>query len=96
VPGTDNSNIAAPEPVFIYTDIIKPNFVGDSYVRLLTPLRFPSSTGHHRFYYPLYHSVEQTYIKSMRIGLVTKSDGDVAFDDGQIPCLVILHSKKRP
>jgi len=41
----DNFHFAQPEPVYIYTDIIKPTLVGDSYVRLLTPLHFPSSTG---------------------------------------------------
>jgi hypothetical protein len=30
VPKTDNSNFFAPEPVFVYTDIIKPNLVGHS------------------------------------------------------------------
>ena len=50
----DNFNFTQPEPVYIYTDIIKPNLVGDSYVRLLTSLHFPSNTGYHRFNYPLY------------------------------------------
>jgi len=45
----DNFNFTQPEPVYIYTDIIKPNLVGDSYVRLLTSLHFPSNTGYHRF-----------------------------------------------
>jgi hypothetical protein len=80
----------------VYTDIIKPNLVGDSYVRLLTSLYFPSSSDHHRFYYPLYLPVEQTYIESIAIHLLTKSGEDVVFDDSQIPCLVILHFKKRP
>jgi len=34
-----------PEPVYVYTDIMKPNVVGDSYVRQLTSLHFPSNTG---------------------------------------------------
>ena len=49
----DNSDFASPEPVYVYTDIVKPNLVGDSYVRLLTTLHFPSTTGYHRFNYPL-------------------------------------------
>jgi hypothetical protein len=36
----DNFNFAQPEPVFVYTDIIKPDLVGDSYVRLLIFLHF--------------------------------------------------------
>jgi hypothetical protein len=47
------------EPVYIYTDIIKPNLVGDSYVGLLTPIQFPSPKGYHRFDYPLYRPLEK-------------------------------------
>jgi len=49
----DNFDFTLPEPVYVYTDIIRPNLVGDSYVRLLTSLHFPSATGYHRFNYPL-------------------------------------------
>ena len=69
----DNFNFAVPEPVYIYTDIIKPDLVGDSYVRLLTSLHFPSTTGYHRFNYPLYRPVEQSFIESIYIRLVTKA-----------------------
>jgi hypothetical protein len=93
---TNNSNCAAPEPIFVYTDIIKPNLLWDSYVRLLTSLHFPSPTGHHSFYYPIYRPVEQSFIESIGIRPVTKSGEDVAFDDSNIPCLVTLHFKKKP
>jgi len=53
-----NLDFTTPEPVYVYTDIIKPNLVGDSYVKLLTTLHFPSSTGYHRFDFPLYRPVE--------------------------------------
>ena len=56
----DNFNIDKPEPVHIYTDIIKLNMVGDSCVRLLTSLRFPSDTGYRTFDYPLYMPVEKS------------------------------------
>jgi hypothetical protein len=58
----DNINFAHPEPVYVYTNIIKPNLVGDSYVRLLTSLHFPSAKVYHRFDNPLYKPVEQSYI----------------------------------
>jgi hypothetical protein len=86
---TKNSN-------FVYTDIIKPNLVGDSYVRLLTSLHFPLPTGHHTFYYPIYRPVEQSFIESSGIRLGTKSGEDLAFDDSDIPCLLTLHFKKKP
>ena len=68
----DNPDFTTPEPVYVYTDIIKPNLVGDSYVKLLTTLHFPSSTGYHRFDFPLYRPVEQSFIESITIRLVTK------------------------
>jgi len=52
----DNSDFALPEPVYVYTHI-KANLDGDSYVRLLTTLHFPSTTGYHRFNYPLYRPI---------------------------------------
>ena len=91
----DNFNFAQPEPVYVYTDIIKPNLVGDSYVRLLTSLHFPSTTGYHRFDYPLYKPVEQSFIESISIRLVMKTGENVLFEESDIPCLVILHFKKR-
>jgi len=92
----DNFHFTQPDPVYIYTDIIKPNLVGDSYVRLLTFLHFPSNTGYHRFDYPLYKPVEQFFRESISIRLVMKTGDNVLFEDGDIPCLVILHFKKSP
>ena len=63
----DNPDFTTPELVYVYTDIIKPNLVGDSYVKLLTTLHFPSSTGYHRFDFPLYRPVEQSFIESITI-----------------------------
>jgi len=41
----DNFNFAQPEPVYIHTNIMKLNLVGNCYVRLLTSLHLPSDTG---------------------------------------------------
>jgi hypothetical protein len=95
LPDFHNTDFTVSEPIYVYTDIIKPNLVGDSYVRLLTPLHFTSPTWIHRFDYHLYRPVEQSYIKSIGIRLVTKTGNDVAFDDSEIPCLTILHFKKK-
>jgi hypothetical protein len=48
--------------VYVCIDIIKLNLVGDSYVRILTSMQFPSNTRYHKFDYPLYKPVEQTLI----------------------------------
>jgi len=90
----ENPDFTTPEPVYVYTDIIKANLVGDSYVKLLTTLHFPSSTGYHRFDFPLYRPVEQSFIESITIRLLTKI-ADVLFEDSDIPCVVTLHFKKQ-
>jgi len=41
-------NFAQSQPVYVYTDIIKPNLDGESYVRLRTSLQFASDTSYHR------------------------------------------------
>ena len=57
VPIKNNYDFASPKPVYVYTDIVKPNLVGDSYVKLLTNLHFPSVT-RYRFDHPLYRRIE--------------------------------------
>ena len=85
-----NYNFATSEPVYVYTDIIKPNLVGESYVRLLTTPHFLSNTDYHRFHYSFYRPIEQSFIESITFGLVTNTDEDVAFDSSDIPCIIIL------
>ena len=65
-------------------------------MRLLSSLHFPSDTGCHRFDCTLYKPVEQSFIESISIRLVTKTGENVLFEDSDIPCLVILHFKKSP
>jgi hypothetical protein len=90
----DNFKFAQPEPVYVYTAIIKPNLFGNSYVRLLTPLHFPSNTGYHRFDYPLYKQVEQSFIESISICIVVKTGENVLFEDSDILSIVVLHFEK--
>jgi hypothetical protein len=89
-----NSDFASPEPVDVYTDIIKPNVVGVFYVRILTTLHFPSTTGY-RYNYPRYRPLEQSFIESITIRQVTKNGEDVLFEDSDIPSVVTLHFKKK-
>ena len=95
LPTKDNLNFTQPEPVYVYTDIIKPNLVGDTYVRLLTSLHFLSDKGYHRFDYPLCKPVEHSFIESISIRLVMKTGENVLFEDSDIQCLLILHFKKK-
>ena len=52
LPETDKSDFVTPEPVQVNAYITKLNLLGDTYVRLLTTLHFPSTTGYHRFLIP--------------------------------------------
>ena len=73
LPTKDNLNFTQPATVYIYTDIIKSNLVGITYVRLLTSYLFPSYKGYHRFDYPLYKLVKQSFIENISIRLVSKT-----------------------
>ena len=80
LPTNDNLNLSQPEPVHVYTDIIKPNLVADTYIRILTTLHFPSDMGYHRFDYPLYKPVEQSFIESNSIRPLMTSGENVLFE----------------
>jgi hypothetical protein len=90
----DNPDFTTPGPVYVYTGIIKPNLVGDSYVKLLTALHFPFSTGYHKCDFPLYRNVDQSFIESITIRLVTKT-ADVLFENSDISFVVTLHFKNK-
>ena len=51
------------EPVFVYTDIVEPQLIGDSYVKCLRVIQFPSVTGHHIFTNIYYVPVEKRRLK---------------------------------
>ena len=87
----DEDDIDTIQPVFIYTDIIKPVLVGDTFVRRLRVIQFPSRTGHHIFDPPYYMPVEKTRIESISIALHTKSGSPVRFETSAIPTYVVLH-----
>ena len=80
--------------LFVYTDIVKPNLVGESYVKLLRTLHFPSSQEYHRFDYHVYRPIEQSFIEPITIHLVTTKGEDVLFNDSDIPSVVTLYFKK--
>jgi len=88
------SDFSIHESVCVYTNIKKPNLFSDFYVWLLTNLHFPSNTVYLRFNYPLYRSIEESFIEWITNRLVTKNGEDVLFENSDIPCVVTLHFKK--
>ena len=76
----ENFNFPQPEPVYVYTDVIKPNVFWVTYMRLVTSMRFPLDTGYHTFDYPLYKPEEQSFIYSISIRLIMKTGENVLFE----------------
>ena len=58
-------------------------------MRLLTSLHSTADTGFHKFHYPLYKPLEQSFIEAISIRLVMKTGENMLFDDSDISCLVI-------
>lgn len=83
------------QPVFVYTDIIKPVLVGDTFVRRLRVIQFPSVTGHHVFDPPYYMPVEKSRIETISIALHSKTGSPVRFETSPIPTYAVLHFIKR-
>jgi hypothetical protein len=84
-----------PQHVFVYTDIIKPNMDGDSYVRLLAPVQFPGPTSDNRLDHPLFKPLEQLFIETIAMQSVTKTGDDVKFITISVPYISILHFKNK-
>lgn len=59
------------QPVFVYTDIVEPQLVGDSYVRCLRVVQFPAADGHHIFTDKYYVPVEKTSFNAVAVELLT-------------------------
>ena len=85
-----NIHFAHPEPVYVYTDIIKPNLAENLYVRSLTTLHFSTNTGYLRFDCALYYPVEQSFKESNSICVVIKNGQELLFDESDILNLVVL------
>ena len=89
-----NNDFDIPEPAYVYSGVIKLNLFGDSNVWRLSTHRYPSKTRCQRFKYPLCRPIEQSFIESMTVRLVTKNGEDMLFEDSEIPCVVTLYFKK--
>lgn len=83
------------EPVYLYTDIIEPQLVGDSYVRSLRVIHFPNPQGQHYFVTPYYFPVEKNIIETISISLITKLGNFAKFEVSPEATIVVLHFIKR-
>jgi hypothetical protein len=82
------------EAVFVYCNIIQPQLVGDSYVRCLRVIQFPSVKSHHIFDTIYYVPVELNSFQTLAIEMTNKF-GELARISNSIkPTTLILHFKK--
>jgi len=80
----------------IYCNLMLPQFVGDSTVRSMRTLVFPSlsSTCQHEFRNVQYVPVEQRRFQDIRIKLLTTEWLHIPSEDSTKPTNVVLHSRK--
>jgi hypothetical protein len=82
------------EAIFVYCNIIKPQLVGNSYVRCLRIVQFPAHENHHIFDTVYYVPVELNSFQTVAIELVNKF-GELARIISSIkPTTLVLHFKK--
>jgi hypothetical protein len=58
-------------------------------------IHLPSPKVYHRFDYQLDIQLEQSFIETISIRLVAKSGDNVKFASSAVPCITILHFKRR-
>lgn len=83
------------QPVFVYSDIISPQFVGDTYVKNLRVIQFPNPQGHHIFNPAYYFPIEKTSISSISIALRSEVGKPVRFETSPVPTIAILHFERK-
>ena len=88
----ENKNVD--RKIYIYTDIIKPQLVGDSLSRCLRVLHV-NDNQHHVFNPVYYFPVEKKNLESIEILLADKFGETVPFRSGQESSIIVLHFIKR-
>ena len=80
-------------PIFVYCDLIEPQFVGDSYTRCLRVVRYQGY--HHVFQNVYYMCVEKTYFQTVAVEILTRLGDRVPFASVAQPSILVLHFRKR-
>jgi hypothetical protein len=83
-------------PVYLYSDIVKPQILSDTNVRLLRVLPPPLTTGHFIFSNLYYLPVGKRVIDSISFSFATKTGARYPFPDASFqPSIAVLHFRKR-
>ena len=81
--------------VYVYTDIIKPQLVGDSLSRCLRVVNLNIGQ-HHQTFNPIhYYPVERKHLETIELLLADKRGEKIPFYSGEEPSIVVLHFIKK-
>lgn len=81
----------------VYTDFIKPGFVGNEQIRCLRIIPMTNAVRvaqSHEFRHPIYHPVNENYIESISILLADINGQTLKIHSTQTPTYILLHFKQ--
>jgi hypothetical protein len=88
----DESNVSHSGTLFVYTDLIKRQYIGDKLARCIRVIN--TGSGRHQiFQNPYYLPIERKEFDSIEIFLANKMGKPFPFVDGLDPAAVMLHFK---
>lgn len=90
-----SENPGEKELVFVYCDIIKPQLIGDAYVKCLRIIQFPQKAAYHSFQTNYYLPVERTEFQVISVEITTKTGKLANLTASKKPTMLVLHFKKR-
>ena len=80
--------------VFVYCDLVAPQFVADQYLRTLRIIHYPSVDGEHRFQNIYYLPVEKSVFRDFNIQMRLMDGSTVPFEAGILPVKMVLHFRR--
>jgi len=80
--------------VFVYCDLVAPQFVADQNRRTLRIIHYPSIVGEHRFQSFYYLPVENRIFRDINIGMRLMDGSTVPFEAGILPVKLVLHFRR--
>ena len=80
--------------VFVYCDLVAPQFVADQYLRTLRIIHYPSIVGENRFQNVYYLPVEKRVFRDVNIQMRLMDGLTVPFEAGIIPVKMVLYFRR--
>jgi len=80
--------------VFVYCDLVAPQFVADENLRTLRIIHYPSIVGEHRFQNVYYLPVEKRVFRDINIQMRLMDGSAVPFEAVILPVKMVLHFRR--